>query len=416
MFAKIKAALLGIVDAANKAAEPFEPFTRALELRPGETLEHDRMEKLAAALDSGLAPFMQDRGLYVYSIVNDLGDLCVHQGIYAAMRVMAYKARPTAEAKQAASDALDALLLFSDDILLRGITPNRYDGTVYKPDESKAGQYWHDTDGRLRREDASLDSLAGWIFGVAMASKYLPLNTEQDRRIGQYAQRFISDGYCLKNRDGSVTRHGDCRPGPFQAPVRNLAATAMARLGLIHRGLPQWYNLARDYAPEFARTETHFLWKQGYYNDNMAILLTAAYCAMTYPNDAGHPEAREGLRILAGKYARKTNPLLVALCKMNGVSVGSRQEELAEQVLLEFTAATDMPNGKGPGMIRNTENPLIKKVEWGGRQYAAQPLPAWQRPPQDFHWQRNPYQLDGATDNRQNSLDFLVAYWARRIA
>jgi hypothetical protein len=415
MLAKLKASLLSLVDAINVAAEPFEPFTRGLEIGPGETLTPSRLDEMAGYSDQHLSGFLSEGGkFYVYSIPNDMGDLCIWQGVYTAMRCL--EAKATGQGNGKAVTALYGLLNFSDGILLRGYAPDRYDGTVYQIDQGKAGQYWHGQDGALRREDASLDSLAGWLFGMACAIKYLDLGEDTKKQIGRYAERFLAAGCRLLNRDGSMTRHGDCRPGFFQAPVRNLAATAVARLAYLANGNGKWLELAQKYRHEFERTETHVLWKHGFYNDNMAVLIGAAYCMMTFPSDPGHQEALRGLRILADKQRKHGNALLTALCRLLGAPLSARQEQIAEQVLLEFSPRLTSPNGKGPAIQRNSQDPAVKKVEWGGKMYAAQPLPIWKRPPQDFHWQRNPYQLDDGTEHRHNFLDFLIAYWARRAA
>lgn len=411
---KIKSGILSLVDKVNQVAEPFEPFTRAIIMPPGEAVSPSRIDQLAKYYSEQMRDFIVEEGhLYIYSNPNDLGDLCIWQGVYTGMLCMKAKASGTSESRIGAMLAMRGLLMHSEDRLLRGVTTIDPSIFIYRPDGSKGRQYWVGTDYRLRREDASLDSLAGWIYGVACAIRHLDVDDLTMNRISSYAKKFMSDGFRLLNRDGSVTTHGDIRPGFFQAPVRNLAAVCMARLCHFSPVTNIWRNYASRYKQDFTRTETHVLWKHGYYNDNVAILLGAAYLMLTDSWDPGHDEAKEGLRILANKQKNAGNAFLIYLCKSLGIELEQRQYQIADQVLGEFSLAG---YSKHPGVVRNSLDSHIKKVEWGGKQYAAQPLPIWRRPPQDFHWQRNPYQLDDGTDNCYNGLDFLAAYWARKLS
>jgi len=73
--------------------------------------------------------------------------------------------------------------------------------------------------------------------------------------------------------------------------------------------------------------------------------------------------------------------------------------------------------------VSNSQDPAIAKAVYasptnpnGARLYAVHPVPIEKRPPTDFLWQRDPFELDGSGDPREQfpGVDLLLPYWAAR--
>ncbi len=412
MIYSLKSKLLGLVDRVNARVDPFEPLTRPLDLPVGEQDSPDRLERLAEYYESDLRKYTFDRGtFYTHMVPNDLGDMCIWQGVYAAMCARREQAAgPDASHRSATEKAVFGLMLFVNDRLVRGVIPHEYvgQGKPFVIDTSKPDQYWHDGD-LLFKDDASLDSLAGWLYGVATAISLDMTTQEQRNAIARYCQQFIKDRYRLRNRDNSPTRFGDCRPGFFQAPVRTLATVTILRMGELLTGSDfGWRKMARRFSAEFARTETHVPGRVDWENANLAVLINSAY-AMVAPEAApGGREARDGLRNLLRKERAWGNAFLVNQCRALGIEVPAEQLRVADKILREFPLGPGNP--KIPAVVKG-EGPSIKV---SGERCARQALPPWRRPPADFVWQRNPFVLDGGTEARYNGLDLLIAYYLVR--
>jgi hypothetical protein len=290
-----------------------------------------------------------------------------------------------------------------DGILLRGVAPN--DVTWLTKDPSKT---YYDDGKFTTRDDASLDSLCGFLFGVAVAHRNGRLIPPLKNAMKRLADRFVADGYRLKKVDGGFTTYGDCRPGIFQAPVRNLAAALVSYWGeTCGADTPGWRQICLDHNKEFENLETHVLWKHAWYNDHLAILTACAgYMAESiffYP-------ARKGFDRLLVKHTKTGNAFLIQMAQYLGETLSQEQVGISMKVLLEFTD-TPVPNGKSAVTVKNEDYPSVK---WDGQRVAKQPVPAWRRPPADYFWQRNPYSLEGASYENYSGLDFLMAYTLRR--
>ena len=413
---QIKTWGLRLIDLINSVADPYDEFTRAMELPPGETVE-ERLNKLSNKFIADLHSRFAKGGFLAYQIPNDMGDMCIWNGVYAGMMCMRAHHLKDELANQEAKTAVEALCKFSEDRLVRGVVPDGlFEDNVFLVDNTRAAEYF--TKGRsLRRDDASLDSFAGWLFGMACAIKFGQFHMVADN-VNAFFERFKADGYKLRNRDGSATRYGDCTPGLLQGPIRNLATTTVARMSCIIDARAEWRSLAEKYKDDFANTETHFLHKHAYYNDNMAALIGAAYCLITPVGIIGREEAARGLSRLVRKHKKNGNSFFVYLAALCGAEVSKADLQNAEKILMEFSLSDNPPNGKA--VIERINSKDVKTVKVGGRIEAAQPLPIWKRPASDFYWQRGPHDCDGYQGSGlapiyMNCLDFLAAYWAKKL-
>ena len=416
MLSFFKSKALGLIDTINDRIEPYEEFTRPLSLPPGESLTVDRLEQLRQYYEKDLQPFTSDDGaLYTEVLPTDMGDLCIWQGIYAAYRSLAAAADPTSLRMAAEEKASRGLILYTSPRIVRGVSASPAP-SHYLTDPTWQ-HFYYTQDGRLKREDASLDSFVGWLFGTACYLKFGKPSDAFKEHVASFARQFEKDGFRLLNRDGKMTLYGDCRPGILQGPVRTLAAVTCMRLGdLCGYRNDTWSTLAKRYEKEFERTATHFGWKRAWYNDHLAMLTNLSYALATEDGMPGRAGTLQGLKNLKYKHRKTGNAFLTYASALVGVVPTAQEQETATQVLLEFGGQAQPHNGKAQVPISNSTDSSVKKVKWGNALVAVQPLPAWQRPPADVFWQRSPYGLDGGGDARQYSgIDFLIAYWAKRV-
>ena len=402
IFSWLKVQALAAIDRFNSKNEPFQDFTRSIEQKPPFlTAQEEWLAHLAEFYRLGLADFTTaDHELFQEVRPNSLGDLCIWQGVYSAYCSLS---------KGPLGENGLARYVSPEGFLHRGVAP--HGAPWFTVDPSKVYQ---DDGSWVTRDDASLDSLLGFLFGVAMASRTKRMTPALCGAMKRLASRFVADGYRLKNPDGSFTTYGDCRPGVVQAPVRNLAATLVAYWGeACGAPTPGWRDICKSYGGEFSRTETHVLWKHAWYNDHLAMLAT---CAGFMADAAWFSGCRAGLDVLLTKHAKAGNAFLIFMddyLEPNSISPGKRARlDNANLVLLEFSD-TMAPNGKRAGTVKNEGYPAFM---WGGQRMARQPVPAWRRPPADYFWQRNPYSLEGSSSENYSGLDFLLAYTLRQEA
>lgn len=407
------------MDFLNPLFEPWESFTRGPILPPGENASNpeQRLKDLALKWDLDLVRFTSDnQALFVQALPCDLGDTCIWQGLYTAYRVLAWRQNPTAGTQvsmEAAIRGLTKYIVAPENILVRGVAPTRDVGTMYTQDPNWK-QYYFTRGDYLYREDASLDSLLGFLFGAAVAIKYASSNASTQalkQTVVAFATKFKANGYKIVHRDGSPTVYGNCSPGFLQAPVRNLTATLVLKLA----DDKDWLNLEKQFGPEFKTTETHFFSNHGWYNDNLAVLATLAYLLTAKDSDPGFHPAYDGLSLLLEKSHKLGNSFLTFMAALVPITPTVTEQKQADTILLEFRL-NGTPNGKAKSKVVNSTRTDIKIVTWGKQKVTTQPLPVWQRPPCDVIWQRSPFTLDGGPDSCEYSgLDFLVAYTARQV-
>lgn len=410
LLSGVKALALAGADVLTGAVGGPSRFTRAVVPDPADSFfdAMTRRDALAAAAEEELARFVHG-GVFFAQDPNDLGDAAIWQGVYAAMTALRWHVRPTPASRKALQEAAEALSRYfyptgpGESVLMRGAVPQALEGTAFRVDPTQGGHYF--TDGYLGqpyvyRDDASLDSLLGAMFGAAIVQRFGHSGARSvlETPLESFAHAFEKDGYRLTNRDGSRTRHGDCRPGFFQAPVRTLAA-ALPSLMAGSPVAPSWRAIARAHAPEFVRTDTQLPGRVSWVNAHLAILANLAYVAAA-PSDApGIEHARAGVRVLLDKYADAGNAFLVHAARLLGVQPTQRQLDQADKILLEFPLGAKPRAGHYPDATA-----------------ASQPVPVWQRPPSDIVWQRDPYQHRGSEPHAYTRLDYLIAHYCSRSA
>jgi hypothetical protein len=407
----LKSAALAGVNGIDGLLGGPQPFTRAAIPDPAGTFPDDmaRRDAIAAAAEAELAGFVRD-GVFVQAIPNDLGDCCIWQGVYTAMATMRWAAKPGPDTQAAMLAAATALSRYfyatgpGTSIICRGAMPVSLEGDLsgglFHLDQTNAAQYWTDTiDGVVYafREQASLDSMLGALFGAAVVNRFgdAPSRAVLAGPLGRFTFGFTQAGYRITNRDGSVTQYGDCAPGFFQAPVRVLAAA----LPSLVAGSNDWGQLARAYAPEFGTTDTQAPGKISWVNAHLAMLANLTYVCAAPAGALGSGQAADGVRSLLSKYEDAGNSFLVYAAARLGVTPRQSAKDKADKVLIEF--------------------PLGPKPKAGLNSSAApamQPVPVWQRPPADYIFQRSPYPYSGSDPAAYTRLDYLIAHYFSRSA
>jgi len=425
MLIRFKSAALSFIDWINSKSDPYVDFKRPIELPPGTSImgtKEGRLSELDSHYERQMAVVGHVRHggrLFLHETPNDMGDLCIFQGIYTGTKVLEAAVYPTSEKIAARDRAVEGLRLYTQPHLVRGVSVMGASREFYI-DDPTWDKFYFERNGYWIREDASVDSFSGWLFGMACAIKYGDPNDVKVREnIIAYGNLLGDDGYVLRNRDRRVTRYGKIKPGIFQAPSINLAMAGFYRMTEA-AGQPndRWKIIAKKYCKDFAKTETHWLGKRKWHNDHMAILFGLTYMMVSEDGDPGREEARAGLERLIKKNEKMGNAFLIHAARMVGISVPLRQIEIADQVLSEFSLSTTPPNGKMP--VERINSGDIETVEYGNEKIARTPLPIWKRPAHEHFWQRNPFSVDDYIGHRSphktfNGFDFRVAYACRHL-
>lgn len=411
LLSVLKATVLKAADGFNATVGGPQPFTRRAIPDPSGHFVDDmtRRDYIAAQAEAELERFVRD-GVFFAELPNSLGDAAIWQGVYTAMTAMRWAARPSVGSQQAMLAAATALSRFfyptgpGVSVLVRGAVPQALEGSFFSVDPNNGAHYF--TDGYLGpvyayRDDASLDSLLGVMFGAAIVARFgdAPSRAVLAGPLTRFAAGFKAAGYRLTNRDGSPTRYGDCSPGFAQAPVRVLAAALPSLLA----GTDDWRAIAATFAPEFATTDTQIPGKISYVNAHLAMLANLTWIAAA-PQRGSRPapgtvEAADGLRKLLEKYSDTGNAFLVHAAARLGVIPTQSQKDKADKTLIEF------PLGAKPAAgLNSSVAPSL------------QPVPVWQRPPADVIWQRSPYPYSGSETLAYNRMDYLLAHYFQRSA
>jgi hypothetical protein len=97
------------------------------------------------------------------------------------------------------------------------------------PTEPGGIQYFRDDQWQWK-EDASVDSTSGWMFGVMTALRFLPSRRQAAQALlKKYADTLIANGYRLENSDGSATRFHRVGGAWINSPVGVLTTMAALR-------------------------------------------------------------------------------------------------------------------------------------------------------------------------------------------
>lgn len=402
-FSLIKSRVLRSLDGLNDLVGGPQPFTRAAVPDPSAQFPSDllRREAIAISAEKELSNFLRS-GVFAADLPNDLGDCAIWQGVYAAMTAARWHVSPSPEAQTTMLEAATALSRYFYPVapwnaaLVRGAMPLALEHDLFSIDPANAVQYF--SDGTYQyREDASLDSLLGAMFGAAMINRFGDAASRSVLigRLQGFSRNFTAAGFTLVNRNGLPTTYGDCSPGLLQAPVRILAAT----LPSLVAGTDDWKAIAEAYGPEFSSTDTQAPGEVAYVNAHLAVLATLTYVCAAPAGAPGLADAKEGLQILMDKYADSGNAFLVLAARALGAPVTTIQLDKANKVLLEF------PLGPKPKSGLNSSTAA-----------SLQPVPVWQRPPVDIIWQRSPYPYSGSDDHSYSRLDYLLAHYLGRMS
>lgn len=419
-------AALRFWDAFHLSLEPHLELTRAPQRKDARPLGAQAAE-MERDLD---ALFTLPGGLYLMDTPPvQVGDVCLWQGVFAAEAALRANLDGSKESMRRAAAALDGLAALTSRgrPLARSFYPA---GLAIEP----PGR-WYGTDGRNQwKEDASVDSLAGWVFGLAMAGELLPeLRPRVDRLALGFAAALKGGGYILRNSDGRPTRFGKVGGAMVNSPTGVLSTMTVLRLAARADPSGPW---AREHARFVAQGQDRWgaygsapaLWRNTTTNHNIAFLALSA-AVLTEDDPARRTVYARGLVRLSRLTEKMGNSFwtYLALWTLARAGYGDpgddgevarwlarrRQHvERARVAMLEW----DYPACKVKREVVNSARPDLATGRWplSGRRGLRQPLPLWQRPPADFVWQRSAYALDDwegyRGDQRFSPLDFLVAY------
>ena len=402
--------------------------------RPSARKDPRPLSAQAAAMEKDLDEVFTVEGGRLFLISEPpvpVGDVCLWQGVFAAEAALRWHLRPSPGNLRRAARALEGLeiLMTHGRPLSRAVYPASL--------ETEPPGRWYHRDERWQwKEDASLDSASGWIFGAVLVRELVgPLRAPADAALLKFARGLKEAGYRLRNSDGSLTRYNTAGGAVLNSPVGVLVT--MAALSAAARAEPSgpWREeharfVAQGMDRWGAYTSGPVLWLNKSTNHNIAFL---ALAAALLTDEAPERKAvyAKGLVRLSRVTGRMGVSFWIYLSHWALFRAGmgdprgdgdvaafvvAREEHLraARVAMLEW----DYPYCKTMRETRNSLRRDIKTRSWPffGVRAPLEPLPVWQRPPADFVWQRSAYALDDwegyrrVPPQRFSPLDFLVAY------
>ncbi|MBI3297455.1 MAG: hypothetical protein HYZ75_04790 [Elusimicrobia bacterium] len=416
-------------DAFHLSLEPHLEHTRA----PKRVDPRPLAEQAAAMEDDLDAVFTTfDGKLFLIDTPPvQVGDVCLWQGVFAAEAALRASLTGSNPDAVRAAKALEGLGMLTSRG--RPIARSFYPATL----RTENPGLWAGRDRHYQwKEDASIDSVIGWVFGVLMVRELLPaLRPEADRLIVGFSAALRGGGYRLRNSDGSLTRFNRVGGAWINAPAGVLVT--LAALQTAARADPRG-----PWATEHARFiregqdrwgaygSVPMLWRNKTTNHNIAFLaLSAALLAEDAP--ARKTVYARGLVRLSRLMEKSGNSfwtyLAVWSLERKGFADPLKDREVAlwlarrrahmgraRVAMLEW----DYPRNKVRREVVNSADPALAMGRWpfSGLKALRQPLPVWQRPPADFLWQRSAYSMDDweghpeSEGKRFSPLDFLIAY------
>lgn len=420
-------------DLLHERTDPHPPFTRApriVDPRPLSAQARAMWNELESRFLIG------GKMLVTTTPPVEIGDLCLWQGVYAAAAAFEHDLRRTDASRRRAEAAFDGLRELSTRgrPIARAVLPAGI--------ETENPGRWHFKAGGVQwKEDASIDSAAGYVFGAVVAAELLPSRREAAlEALRGFADAMIEGGFYLRNSDGSRTRFSTMGGSFVSSPVG--VTTSLAALSALERaGLGARYSTARERLERADQDvwgsygSAPAFWRNVTTNHNIAILSLSA--VMLGERDPKRWDVyANGLLRINRMTERMGNSFWSYLTEWTL----QRRPELARNLkgreMEHFRAARlerrrrarvsmlewDYPRGKTKAAVWNSKRDDLPFVRWTplGRLEAAEPIPVHERPGTDFVWQRSPYQLDGWTDyegppQEFAPLDFLVAYSLGRL-
>jgi len=408
------------VDSLNVFLNPHDRFTR-----PAAIVDHHTLKakaSIAHANVTGSWLYGKEGEFYWHERPNGLGDMAIWHGHWAGtcflMKDMDY-----------AKGALRGLRLLQ---YLGG-------GRIARGADVRGGAFKHDTNAKYYFassggteysfiQNCSESSLVGFLFAwwayimsYGMSGTLWP-GIKQD--ICNLADKFIDDGYCLRNVGGECAKFGSLKPSVFTAPQRAAAGAALMCLADYVAPAGNRYGKAfalywRTCKSSLLHPEQHFLAWDSPTDDFIAYVYLAIFCTLC--QDSRVRAFRDAMRNQMRKNRNWGNPYFnfmygIAVNQMDGYL-----QETAIKTMNEFNMAVpSLPNAKTAGSIDLTGDRTIPNVgpSWrtGNKILARQPVPIWKRKPADILMQRNPYVLKGSEVNNYNFMEYLMLYELGKLA
>lgn len=360
----------------------------------------------------------------------EVGDMCLWQGVYAAIVAIDARQRGDAASRRRAERAFEGLRLLASRgrPLARSILPLSV--------VTERAARWGFRDDRWQwREDASVDSAAGWVFGCLVVIETVPSRrAEALRALRSFADQLIAGGLRLRNSDGRQTRFSSMGGALVNSPVGLLCSLAAFRT-LERHGAGRRYGEAHDelaaqgQVPWAAYGSASVPWRNTTTNHNIAHLaLVSAMLAEDDPQ-RWRVYARGLLRLqrlalkmgnsfwlYLAEWAFARRPELARTLEGDPAyeayrAARGRRLHAARRSMAEWS----YPAQKVKRRTRNSQRLGLSLLRSPIGTLSRRPLPVHERPPADFVWQRSPYSLDGwqdveGTAQEYMPLDFLAAY------
>lgn len=408
----IKCGALSFALTVTPIAQPYEMFTR-----PPNIDQDLPLAEKAAIFDKDLIDnHLTSEDIFLYEKPVNLGDMCIWNGVHVAYRAIRYGATHDPEDLKLLKrfmlslEKLQTHPITGKTILMRARCPlAEYDGTHGGYREV----YQNDT--MIWQEDASGDSFAGQVYGMAMAWKYG--DQEVKDFIGILARDLYltmkAHGYQLHNSNGTITKFSAEGPSITSAPMS--ITTYLLLTKILELQYPNDLEVGKEYhrwaitwnqIHVASHSMAFFLWKMKYSGVNQAKMALHGLLEL---------ETNERYRrhyILSLRRGWKTmnedgdTYFTYELYHVYPKSVNARQLDKGTQVLNEFST-----NKKSGNSVDLSNDTAIRKVRWDGPK-AVQPYPMWQQPSADYAWQRDHHEVVGGDSNTKYSgLDFLIAYY-----
>lgn len=420
-------AVVGAAFKLDKALSPHKPFTR-----PPAPLDARPLREQAADMSRDIRSryLVDDRRLFLYMKPMSLGDMNIWQGVYLAMTVLRQSSEPGPENLRDAEKAFDGLaLMYRPGLpLLRGVLPPG----VRHLDETDPH---HRVEGGYQTLDtASIDSAAGWVFGMVMAERHLPSRRPQARELlRRFADDLIANDFALKNRDGSDTEWGNMGKGRSYSPPPGVLS-AMAALSQADRHSPdqRYWRILKDFSAKRQDLWGSYgsmpkLWHNMTTNHNIGYLALSAALLSEQDPDRWLRYARGMIRLAEYTAEPDGNSFWLyltywtleqrpeMLARHSGDkplsawrSRRARNMALAEKTMLEFSTPKCGP--LTPQQSAFCSGQAQARWPLSGRKTSPQPIPMWCRR-SDFNWQRNAYDPESCRDREFTNFDFLIAYY-----
>ncbi|TBR24861.1 hypothetical protein EPO15_03270, partial [bacterium] len=223
----VSAAALGGLrfwDAFHLALEPQWELSRAPVRR-----DERPLARQAAEMERDLDAVFTTGGGRLYlmdTAPSQVGDVCLWQGVFAAEAALRAALDGTAASRARTAAALEGLAALTS----RGHPLARAFYPADLPIEPPGRWYGRDASYQWK-EDASVDSLAGWVFGLATVGELSPeLRPRVDRLAVGFASALRGGGYILRNSDGTPTRFGKVGGALLNSPTGVLSTMTVLRM------------------------------------------------------------------------------------------------------------------------------------------------------------------------------------------